>query len=324
MTGREENDSKIEWKINMMLSDMPTYVEEWYMHLRANKMTMQTCYEYLTKIRHFLRFINVFPRLVAPSDFTILTIEKYMINIQHREGDGGETSVAYQSSVWIRLNNFMEFLFSRDYIPYNPITKGNINKPKGTDSIKRIHLTKEDFKKILNYTIEDKDQSYIKCRDYAILLLFMTTGMRRTALASINIEDVDLEEGTIQIIDKGNKHHSYILTPQTQEAIENWLDVRFMCDQGKNDNALFLSSFGNRISTSEIYHIVSTATENTLGFKLSPHKLRAGFITIMCEETGDILAVQEAVGHSSVRTTQRYYAQNGRGKRMAAKIFDSI
>lgn len=328
MSGRIENDYKIKLRTEYKLSLMPDYVSEWYYHLVANKAKSTTCYNYINKVYQLLHFVKEDDiKNVKVEDLTPMAVERYIIHLQTGDGKLKKTSDAYQANAWSCLNNFFEFLSDRDYTKENIIKKAGLRKPRVRDEVKRVHLTKDDFSKIIETVSYRKNLDPIKCRDTAILLLFMTTGMRKTALNNIDVKDINLESSSlnsIEIIDKGERKHNYILTKQVKKALKEWLDVRPLLLDGEDDGALFISYQGKRLSGNSIYKIVNKWTEEALGYKLSPHKLRGGFITIMIDETGDIAATSEAVGHRDVRTTQRYYASIGKGKTLAAKIMEDI
>ena len=85
-------------------------------------------------------------------------------------------------------------------------------------------------------------------------------------------------------------------------------------------DALFISKYGERISAKGVSNIVKKYTEEALGKPLSPHKLRAGFCSILYNKTHDTEFVRRAVGHSNISTTQRYIVTDGDEKRQSASI----
>ena len=88
--------------------------------------------------------------------------------------------------------------------------------------------------------------------------------------------------------------------------------------------ALFVDKDGDRVTRSTIDNIVNKYTKAALGKPLSPHKLRAGFCSIMYNKTHDIEFVRRAVGHSNISTTQRYIVTSKEEKRKASEIMDKI
>ena len=173
MNGRIETDQSYIYKTEYKLTLMPKYAEDWYYHLVANRTKPSTCYNYINKLYQFLLFID-WSRTdeITLDELNILNIEKYMIHIQTKDKNGNKvkTSDSYQSCVWSCLYNFFDFLYKRDYKEYNLIDKAGLEKPKVKDEIERYHFTKEDFKKILTYAKNSKEDGPERRRNVAILL----------------------------------------------------------------------------------------------------------------------------------------------------------
>lgn len=334
MQGRIENGIKQERNVLLKLENMPSFVNEWYYNLKASQKTVTTLRDYVNKIHNFLFFINPNVSEVKIKDINLSNIQKFFISIQTKEINGQVvyTSDSYQQTVWCCLNNFLEFLKETGKIDKNYIKM--ITKPKNKDLEKinehRMLLTKSDFNKILKSVKcgagSDKAiafQNRMKNRDMSIMLLFMTTGMRKTALSEINIEDIKLDLDVLYVTDKGDKHHTYVLSEKTLDALNSWLNDRQEWDNGST-NALFITEKGDRISSSAIYKLVDKYCTDALGYHVSPHKLRAGFCSILYEETGNVEFVRRAVGHSNISTTQRYIVTNNKEKEEASGLIDQI
>lgn len=335
MKGRLENDIKIEKVIMATLSKMPYFVTEWYYNLKASKKEATTCNDFINKVKRFLLFINEDMINIKPEDITLLNTEKYFIFIQKKNDGNGNivyTSNSYQYGIWCALHNFFKFMINRRYISENYIEQ--IEKPKNNDLDKinenRILLTKKDFNKIINAVNEGvgsnkaiSHQQKYKSRDLSIIMLFMTTGMRREALSEINIEDLNLEEKILTVVDKGNKNHVYYLSDKVLENITEWLNVRKKISV-KNKDALFISGNGNRMTGSSIYKLVEKYCDKALGYHISPHKLRSGFCSILYKEKKDIEYVRRAVGHSNIATTQRYIVTKNYEKKDASNLISSF
>lgn len=319
MTGRQENDQKAYANIERKLSLMPKYVTEWYYHLRASGNTAETCKDFMNKICQFLTYADngrIIVRL-DPKDITVDVVERFLVS-------KSDKSNSYQGNLWTCLNNFLTFMESRGYIPENYIKTKNIKRNKRQDNIQRPTITKAQLSQIIRSVSDKSIGDPVKTRDLAILLLFMTTGMRKMALDSIDIDDIDFENGTLTVQDKEKKYHTYQLTQQTIEALQDWIRVRHRLGEYCNTDALFISSHGTRLSGTTLTNIVKRRMQEALGVAYSPHKLRSSFITIMLEETGDIYLTCEAVGHSDIRMTQRYDTNVGRGKRKAVEIMGNL
>lgn len=334
MQGRLEHELKQEKMINAKLNIMPEFVTEWYLNLKASQRTAATCYDYIIKIYNYLYFINPNVKTVKYSDISLSKTQQYFISIQTKNVKGNTvyTSDSYQQTVWCCLNNFLHYLYKTNKITSNYMEM--ISKPKNNDLERinqhRILLTRDDFNKIINVVkcgVATKiDKSYLfnmKNRDLLIMYLFMTTGIRKTALSEINISDIDFDEEVLYVIDKGNKRHSYPLSNVVMEALYDWLDDRDNLDI-QNENALFVSLTGNRLTSTAIYNIVDKYSKEALGYHISPHKLRSGFCSILYDETRDTEFVRRAVGHSNIATTQRYIVTDNNERTKASEIISNI
>ena len=327
MNGRIQNELIIEKQNDKRVSVMPDFVRRWYMNMKASKKTAATCRDYINKVGRFLKSINPDISKVELSDINDETVSTYFLSIQKTEKSGelAFTSDSYQLTVWCCLDNFLGYLYKMGMIDRNYIE--TISKPKNHDldriNEKRVLLTEKDFKKILKAVDLERNDSLRK-RDKAIILLFMNTGMRKTALSTITFEDLNLEESSLTVVDKGNKRHTYVLNDKLLNALTEWLSVRDEYGTPGSDNHLFISNRGKIISSRAVENIIEKYTEKALGHPLSPHKLRSGYCSILYKKTGDIEFVRRAVGHSSAVTTQRYIVTNGMEKKKAAEIMGNL
>lgn len=326
MTGRLEHDLRIKVFNESKLKTMPTYVSEYYQVLKASRRTETTCKDYLTKIYNFLAYINEDVKNVKADQIDSNIVTYYLSSIDTKINSNGDityTSDSYKQTVWICLNGFMKFLVSRDYIKRNYVS--DISKPKLNDqdrvNRKRVLLTDEEFNKILSQ-IEFNKRTNDKRRDKAMMCLMMCTGIRESALSEINLEDLDLENNRINGVSKGKKETYYVFNEVTKEAIINWLSIRNRYIKHKNINSLFISGQGNRMAVNSIANMVKKYTKEALGKPLSPHKIRAGYCSIICQKTGNIEFARRAMGHASVNTTKLYYVTDGKEKEEAANLID--
>lgn len=327
MNGRLEYELRIENGIEAKLNRMPPYCKDWFLNLKASDKTAATCRTYIDRIYGFLEYINADVKLVKISDINRNNVTSYYTSIKTKKDEDGNlaaTSDSYQQLVWSSLHLFFDYLVEIGEMETNLIAL--IKKPKNRDLPRinqhRILLTKDDFKKIIQATKHATSKK--SARDTAILMIFMTTGMRRSALANININDIDFENHVLTVIDKGDIRHEYILNDSTEEAIKNWMSYRTGFKNADNSSALFMSNKGNRISTDAVYDAVEKYCYMALGKKISPHKLRSGFCSIMYDQTHDIEFVRRAVGHSNVSTTQRYIVTGGEERKKVAVLMDDL
>lgn len=319
MDGRLNNELKIEKSIAQKLDKAPESVKNWHANLVASRKTAATRNDYVRKVMNFLSAVD--------GNITEKSVTEYCIGIQtKRKGNTTVyTSDSYQKTVWFCLNSYLEYLVKHNIIPYNYIQ--DIHRPKDHDLERinehRVLLKGKDFIKILNAVDEEK-KNYIRQRDRAILMLLMNTGMRKTALVNITLDNLDIEKRELVVIDKGAKRHIYTINDTLLDALNEWLNVRKTYFYRTNDAHLFLSRDGGGIAAKTVQDLVKKYTKKALGTPLSPHKLRSGYCSILYEQTHDIEFVRRAVGHANVSTTQRYVVTRGDERVRASEIMGSI
>ena len=330
MSGRLSENNKLEKQIEKKLKTCPDYVSSWYYNMRASDKELTSCREYIKKVSQFLESINSNVSQVKVSDINQDNVTRYMIKIKTKSDGNGheiETSDSYQLTFWYALRNFFEYLTKNKYIEDNYMS--NISKPKNKDLDRINHerklLTEKDFNKILDAVRSGAWSNYASTRkmnerDMAIMVLFMTTGMRRAALAQIDLNDI--QDNILKVVDKGNKIQEYYLSYDVLKIIGKWVIIRSQMNL-KDKSALFVSKNGTRMTGQAICDVVEKYCEQALGYKVSPHKLRAGFCSIMYKETGDIEKVRRMVGHANISTTQRYIVTDNKERMESSAIMGS-
>lgn len=322
MTGREEMDNRKFDVIENSLFDYPDYVTKWYYHLRANGKTASSCKVMIGKVGKFLSFINPTDKsMVGLDQITPEIIEQYMINIRTKEKNGQKvkTSSSYQQTVLSCLNNFLSFLTKRNLIQENYIETQEIRPVKRKDEVDRPYLTGKDFRNIIKKISIDKKWDDIRNRDVAMIMLLMNTGIRVSALCAINLEDLDLENGKVTVMEKREKARECSLNEETIRVLKDWLEVRGYLISTPWINALFVTEQGFRVKDSTVREAVQKRCKEA-GYKLTPHMLRGGYITILQEATGDINFVCQVVGHEDISTTRKYIRPSGKENEKAAEI----
>lgn len=142
-------------------------------------------------------------------------------------------------------------------------------------------------------------------RDYAILMLFLNCGIRRSELVGLNVTDV--YEDRIRVVGKGNKERFVYFGTPCRKAIDAYLIERNKKILSDN-RALFGSRNGNRISVEAVHRLVKKALLQA-GLdpnQFSAHKLRHTAATMMLSGGVDVKTVQEVLGHENLNTTQIY------------------
>lgn len=142
-------------------------------------------------------------------------------------------------------------------------------------------------------------------RDYAILMLFLNCGIRRSELVGLNISDV--YEDRIRVVGKGDKERFVYFGSACRKAIDQYLEERNKKVLSDN-RALFGSRDNNRISVTAVHRLVKKALlqAGLDSTQFSAHKLRHTAATMMLSGGVDVKTVQEVLGHENLNTTQIY------------------
>lgn len=175
-----------------------------------------------------------------------------------------------------------------------------IRPPKGPRKLPKV-LDVDRAQQLLDSPVAD---DFSACRDHAILELLYSSGLRLSELVGLNRTDIDLAQGLVLVLGKGNKQRLLPVGSKAIAAVQHWLNVR---DQVQShDQALFIGVRGRRMSPQLVRERVRQAGARELGQHLHPHMLRHSFASHILESSHDLRAVQELLGHTDISTTQIY------------------
>jgi integrase/recombinase XerD len=145
-------------------------------------------------------------------------------------------------------------------------------------------------------------------RDRAVLETLYGAGLRVSELVGMDVDDVDLEEGSVRVLGKGGKERDVPLGRFARDAIGAYLSrARPSLATLRSRSALFLNQRGGRLTRQGCGKILAVHAERAgIDKRVTPHSLRHSFATHLLEGGADVRVVQELLGHASVATTQVY------------------
>ena len=206
-----------------------------------------------------------------------------------------EKSLALRLSA---LRQFFSYLVIQGELKVNPAT--GISAPKQSRLLPK-NIDQEQVGKLLN----NQSKEPIDIRDRAMLELMYSSGLRLSELQGLNLSSINTRVREVRVLGKGNKERILPFGRYASHAVQEWLKVRLLFNP--KDDALFVSSLGNRMSHRSIQKRMEIwGVKQGLNSHLNPHKLRHSFATHMLEASSDLRAVQELLGHSNLSTTQIY------------------
>lgn len=280
-------------------------IQEYYLDLRTffrflllmrNEMPYDTNLDTISIKKIDLDFV----RSVTTSevfDFLSYLSHDRVVNPNSKNPDYG-ISASSRARKISALKSFYKYLTVRTkQCTENPVK--DLEYPKIRKSLPH-YLTLEESKALLQSV-----QGANAARDFAILMIFLNCGIRRSELVGLNISDV--YEDRIRVIGKGNKERIVYMGTATRNAIDAYLLERNKIVLSDN-RALFGSRDKNRISVTAVHrlvkkHMLSAGLDTE---SLSAHKLRHTAATLMLAGGVDIKTVQEVLGHENLNTTQIY------------------
>ncbi len=227
------------------------------------------------------------------------------------------------------LRSFFAYLFKSNRISRNVATL--ISLPKIHEK-PILRLEMDEISKMLS-VIETGDkltprqkayQIHTRTRDFAIISLFLGTGIRVSECVGINLEDIDFDQNAFLVTRKGGNQVILYFPDEVATALQSYYDERIEIEPFPgHEEAFFLSLQKKRISQRAVQNLVKkyAAVAAPLKKKISPHKLRSTFGTNLYNETGDIYLVADVLGHSDVNTTRKHYAAMSQARRKEAAKF---
>ena len=281
----------------------------------------KTVCEYLLDLRTFFRFMltkwndldiskDEFEKLsiksINESDVKRVTqknIIEYLMFAGYQRDNSPTTRMRKLSA----LRSFFKYAHVKEHIiDVNPTS--DVDAPKKASTLPK-YLTVEEAVRLIE-TVRNDTESKTRLRDYAIIVLFLNTGMRLSELVGLNLEDLDPEITQVKVLGKGAKERMIYLNKAARSALIDYLRLRLDPKHVRtSSNAVFLSGRENRISNKTVQWMVQKYLKMTgLGSKgLSVHKLRHTAATLMYQSGKvDIRVLKDILGHEQLNTTQIY------------------
>jgi integrase/recombinase XerC len=200
------------------------------------------------------------------------------------------------------LKSFYKFLLKTKQIETSPLLKHKALKaPKKL----QIPFSEKELDLVLNQIVYSNDFDGI--RDKLIVDLFYTTGIRRTELINLKLQNIDLSNGTLKVLGKRNKERIIPILPVVENQIKIYLTERSGLQRIVDEEYFFLLLKGVKLNDSFVYRLINYYFSNVSEkVKKSPHILRHTFATHLLNNGADINSVKELLGHSSLASTQVY------------------
>lgn len=300
----------------------PQILRDYASHNMAIKGNSEkTVCEYLLDLRTFFRFYIMQNRgesfdfesfeKISISEITIEDVRKItterIIEYLMFAGFERKNTPGTRMRKLSALKSFFHYAYvKKHYIDSNPTA--DVDAPKKNKTLPK-YLTVEEAVNLLT-AIKSDTESKTVVRDFAIVTLFLNTGMRLSELVGLSLDSFDSELNTVKVFGKGAKERIIYLNDAAKSAVIEYLklrlDPRFV---NTSDKAFFLSGRQTRISAKTVQWMVYKYLDLAgLGLRgLSVHKLRHTAATLMYQSGKvDIRVLKDILGHEQLNTTQIY------------------
>lgn len=205
------------------------------------------------------------------------------------------------------LRSFFRYLVKCGYLAINPTDQ--IDSSKTEKRSEPIYMKIDEARSYLT-GVENHAGKNLE-RDLAIIKFFLYGGLRVSELVKLDLQNIDFDDCSVKFFGKGNKERYVPLHPDVIAAIIDYLPSRLEKKPKDADaeKALFRSAHGKRITPRGIQLLVKKYAK-LAGIrdaeKITPHKLRHTFATMLYQKTKDIRVLQDLLGHANISTTQIY------------------
>jgi len=284
---RSREDSKIFVKL---LKDFLTYLS---IEKGLSKNTVESYAIDLERFHDFLSLKDKGFALFSRSDI-IDFIEKLR---------GGGYSISSICRFISSIRGLCRYLIVENVIKEDP--SENLQAPKRWERLPRL-LTISEVRSLLEPRGSVNPSESTTIRDYVMLELLYSSGLRVSELVSLKLEDINLEGGFLRVLGKGSKERVVPVNTRTMDKLKRYINQqRPETLKKKRSPYLFATRRGGPITRQRFWQTIK-ALGKRRGIELSPHTMRHSFATHLLEGGADLRSLQKILGHSDISTTQIY------------------
>ena len=258
------------------------------------KLSDNTLQSYKRDIKQFKEYLNQ-----KGKDYSNITKEDMKEYIEHLQSIGKKASTISRCIASIR--SFYQYELKNKKVEQDPTDQ--IQSPKIEKRVPSV-LTSKEVALLLE---QPKDVDLKGIRDKAMLEFAYATGMRVTEIISLNLEDVNIEEGYVTC-KNGSKQRNIPLGTMSLKALKEYIEnARGILIKDESEKSLFVNINGKRLTRQGFWKIIKYYKEQAHITKdITPHVLRPSFATHLLQNGADLKAIQTMLGHSDISSTQVY------------------
>ena len=308
----------------MKRTDFAVYLNKYFTDYLVNNRgsTARTVdsyrYAFVFLLEYYHEELKIAPDKIRLDDITYDNIKGFYNWLQEHLNNGTATRNHRQSVI----NSFVRFLtFEKpEYLAeYQKI----LGIPVKKAPVKEISYLKPEGMRLFMNQIQLENRDGL--RDYLMMTILYTTGIRVSELTGIKVKDLSLSiPYTLLVHGKGQKSRFVPLNTSIIPLINQYLKVMHYDDPSKMDNWLFINHMGNQFTRQGICYIVQKYAKKArdkepdlVPADMSPHKIRHSTAMGLVAAGVDLIYIRDLLGHVSVRTTESYARADSKLKREA-------
>ncbi len=265
---------------------------------RRRQRAVNTSLAYESDIGQFVSFLLESGVPDSTESFSVQNLRGFLQNLA--AGSLARPSIARKRAA---LAAFGKYLIRKRVISLNPVL--SLKQPRPTKALPVTYSANE----ITALLDQPLSSTFPEVRTHALLEFLYGTGLRISELLSLRVPNSILSTGLVRVMGKGGKERVVPVAAQAIRALEGYLLARteFLIAHRLSDSGmLWLSDRGKPLTRYRAYQIVFNRLDQLRGEKSSPHVLRHCYATHLLDNSAELRAVQELLGHASLATTQKY------------------
>lgn len=287
-----------------MSEDVGRGIQDYLSHLGVERgLADNTLRSYRRDMRRYLAFLAS-RELTDPTAVTELDILAFLGELRTGDEEHVPLGTASAARTIVAVRGLHRF-WLREQIVATDVTSA-IKPPRPAARLPKA-LPLSDIEAILDAA--SAPGTTLASRDRALLEVLYGTGARISEAVGLDIDDLDLEEGSVLLRGKGGKQRIVPLGSYARASLTDYLTASrpALVSTTTRTPGVFLNARGGRLSRQSAWTVLTKAAERAgIATDVSPHTLRHSFATHLLDGGADVRVVQELLGHASVTTTQIY------------------
>jgi site-specific recombinase XerD len=282
--------------INMAELELNKLILHYAQSNKAEGKSPKTISWYSEMLNDFTRFLELKGYQAVLSEFDIKVVREFIVHEQER----GLSPFSVQGKVRA-LKAFSSWLFTESYFGDNLLS--NFKLPKVP-----INLVEPLTIVEINQLVACQNPlTAVGCRDIAILIVMLDTGIRLSELCGLHFEDAHIEEGYLKVMGKGRKERIVPIGSLVQKVLWRYI-IHFRPEPiAQSENYLFLTLDGKPLQANAVKLLIKRWGKKANVPRLHAHLCRHTFATnFLIQNCGDVFRLQQILGHTSLEMVRRY------------------